>query len=136
MRKQFASRMATKFQQLLEASEDIEMEWLLFRTAMILSVVKSCGRKRLRMASCSEKRTLGGTKTLRKLSEQKKMLLKLCCKTGHHLICNPDIPRHENQQLRQQKCPKNTCWRFKKSYGLPFDLLQYRRENSAEYLYS
>ena len=26
--------------------------------------------------------------------------------------------------------------RFKKSYDLPLDLLQYRRENSAEYLYS
>ena len=26
--------------------------------------------------------------------------------------------------------------KFKKSYDLPLDLLQYRRENSAEYLYS
>ena len=27
-------------------------------------------------------------------------------------------------------------YKFKKSYDLPLDLLQYRRENSAEYLYS
>ena len=49
--------MATKFQQLSEVSEDIEMEWSLFRTAMISSAVESCGRKRLRMAAGSETRT-------------------------------------------------------------------------------
>ena len=45
------------------------MEWLLFQTAMILSVVENGERKRLRMARGSEKRTLGGTKVLKKLSE-------------------------------------------------------------------
>ena len=57
VRKQFASSLAAKFQYLLELSENIEMEWWLFQTAMISSAVKSCGRKRLRMAAGSEKRT-------------------------------------------------------------------------------
>ena len=46
-----------KFYQLSKVSEDIEMKWSFFRTAMISSVVKNCGRKRLRMAAGSEKRT-------------------------------------------------------------------------------
>ena len=33
------------------------MEWLLFKTAMISQAVESCGRKRLRMAAGTEKRT-------------------------------------------------------------------------------
>ena len=32
------------------------MEWLLFRTAMISSAVKSCGQKRLRIAAARKKR--------------------------------------------------------------------------------
>ena len=48
-RKQFASSMTAKFQQLTEISEDIEMEWSLLQTAMISSAVKSCGRKQLRV---------------------------------------------------------------------------------------
>ena len=39
--KQFASGMASKFQQLPVASEDIDMEWSLFQTAMISSAVAS-----------------------------------------------------------------------------------------------
>ena len=54
MRKPFASSMATKFRQLQEVSENIEMEWSLFRTAMISSAVESCGRKRLRVAQGNE----------------------------------------------------------------------------------
>ena len=49
--------MTEKFKQLLEVSEDIEMEWSLFRTATISSAVESCGQKRLRMAASSEKKT-------------------------------------------------------------------------------
>ena len=49
--------MAAKFEQLPEVSEDIEIEWLLFRTAMISSAVESCGQKRLGMAAGREKRT-------------------------------------------------------------------------------
>ena len=57
VRKLFASSITATFQQLSEVSEDIEMEWSLFRTAIISSAVESCGRKRLRMAGGSEKRT-------------------------------------------------------------------------------
>ena len=54
VRKQFAS---SKFRQLPDVSEDIEKEWLLFRLAIISSAAESCGRKRLRVAGDSEKRT-------------------------------------------------------------------------------
>ena len=56
-RKQFASSISSKFRQLPDVSEDIEKEWLLFRSAIISSAAESCGRKRLRMAGDSEKRT-------------------------------------------------------------------------------
>ena len=57
VRKQFASSMAVKFRQLFKDFEDIEMEWWLFRKAMISSAVGSCEQKRLRMAVGNEKRT-------------------------------------------------------------------------------
>ena len=56
VRKQIASSMAAKLQQLPDVSEDIEMEWLLFRTAMNSLAVESCGRKRIRVAASSEKK--------------------------------------------------------------------------------
>ena len=56
VRKQFASSLALKFQQLPKVSEDIEREWSLFQTALISSAVESCGRKRLRMTRGCEKR--------------------------------------------------------------------------------
>ena len=57
VRKQFASSISSKFRQLPDVSEDIEKEWLLFRSAIISSAAESCGRKRLRVAGDSEKRT-------------------------------------------------------------------------------
>ena len=57
VRKQFASSISSKFRQLPDVSEDIEREWLLFRSAIISSAAESCGRKPLRMAGDSEKRT-------------------------------------------------------------------------------
>ena len=57
VRKQFASSITSKFRLLPDASEDIEQEWLLFRSAIISSDDESCGRKRLRVAGYREKRT-------------------------------------------------------------------------------
>ena len=57
VRKQFASSISSKFRQLPDVSEDIEKEWLLFRSAIISPAAESCGRKRLRVAGDSEKRT-------------------------------------------------------------------------------
>ena len=45
------------FRQLLDVSEEIEKDWLLFRSAIISSPAESCWRKRLRVAGDSEKRT-------------------------------------------------------------------------------
>ena len=57
VRKQFASSISSKFRKLPDVSEDIEKEWLLFRSAIISSAAESCGRKRLRVAGGSEKGT-------------------------------------------------------------------------------
>ena len=57
VKKQFASSISSKFRQLPDVSEDIEEEWLLFRSAIISSAAESCRRKRLRVAGDSEKRT-------------------------------------------------------------------------------
>ena len=54
VRKQFASSISSKLRQL---SENIDKEWLLFRSAIISSAAESCERKRLRVAGNSEKRT-------------------------------------------------------------------------------
>ena len=40
-----------------DVSEDIEKEWLRFRSAITSLAAESCGRKRLRVAGDSEKRT-------------------------------------------------------------------------------
>ena len=77
VRKQFASSMAAKFQQLPEIYENIEMEWLLFRTAIISSAVESCERKRLRMAAVSEKRTLWWNQDVKEATRAKKDSLKV-----------------------------------------------------------
>ena len=83
--KQFESSMTLKFRQLSELSKDIEIEWSLFRKDRISAAVESYGRKRLRKAAGSEKRT----SWLKTLSEQRKTLLRLCGKIRHHLLCNP-----------------------------------------------
>ena len=57
VRKQFASSISSMFRQLPNVSEDIQKEWLVFRSAIISSATESCGRKRLRVAGDSEKRT-------------------------------------------------------------------------------
>ena len=72
VRKQFASSMAAKFQQLPQVSENIEIEWWLFRTAMILSAVESCGRKWYRMAAGSEKGTSWWNQDVKEAIQAKK----------------------------------------------------------------
>ena len=72
VRKQFASSISSKFRQLPDVSEDIEREWLLFRSAIISSAAESCGRKRLRMAGDSEKRTPWWNQVVKKAIRAKK----------------------------------------------------------------
>ena len=57
VRKQFAFSILSKFRHLPDVSEDIEKEWLLFRSPTITSAAESCGQKLLRVAGHSEKRT-------------------------------------------------------------------------------
>ena len=57
VRKQFASSISSKFRQHHDVFEDIEREWLLYRSAIISLAAESCGRKQLRVAGDSEKRT-------------------------------------------------------------------------------
>ena len=57
VRKQFTSSRSSKFRQLPDVSEDIEKDWLLFRSAITSSAAESCWRKRLRVEGDSEKKT-------------------------------------------------------------------------------
>ena len=58
-------------------TEDVETEWDLFKSAVITSVAASCGCKHLEVKRVMRKKLLGGTKTLKELSVQKKLRLKL-----------------------------------------------------------
>ena len=68
---------SSKFRQLPDVSEDIEREWLLFRSAIILSAAESCGRKRLRVAGDSEKRTPWWNQEVKEAIRAKKDALKV-----------------------------------------------------------
>jgi len=101
--------MKAKLRQLPNESEDIDMEWSLFRSAIIASALDCCGQKWLRVAGDAgdgEKSTPGGTRTLKKLFEQRKMHSRPCCKTDRHLICNPDTLIREKLQLWLEKSSK------------------------------
>ena len=73
----FASKVASLFRELPDYTEDVETEWDLFKSAVITSADASCGFKRVGGQMGSEKKLLGGTKKLRKLSVQKKLCLEL-----------------------------------------------------------
>ena len=77
VRKQYASSISSKFRQLPDVSEDIEKEWLLFRSAIISSTAESCGQKRLRVAGDSEKRTLYWNQVVKKAIRAKKDAFKV-----------------------------------------------------------
>ena len=72
VRKQFASSMAKNFPQLSVVSEDIEKKWMLFRTAIISSAVKSCRQKRIKIAAGCEKRTSWWTQDVKEANRAKK----------------------------------------------------------------
>ena len=57
MKKRFVASISSKYDELPEVSEDVEMEWTLFKTAIIASAAECCGRKWLVVATVSEKRT-------------------------------------------------------------------------------
>ena len=108
VRKQFASSISSKFRQLLDVFEDIEKEWLLFRSALISSAAESCGRKQLKWWAIVRKEHLGGTKSLKKLFEQRKMRSRPGYRTDRHLICNLGTMRHKKRQLRQYRNPRRS----------------------------
>ena len=101
VRKQFAFSISSKFRELPDVSEDIEKEWLLFRSAIISSAAKNCGRNGLEWRVIVRKEHLGGTKRLKKLFEQRKMRSRPGYRTDRHLICNHGTLRREKRQLRQ-----------------------------------
>ena len=101
VKKQFASSMATKYRQLPKVSEDIEVEWSLCPTAMTSLAVQSCVISSLEWWQIVRKKRLGGIKMLKKLSKQRKMLLKPCCKRDHHLICNHTVKMSKEHSLEE-----------------------------------
>ena len=78
IRKQFAFSILSKFRQLPDVSEDIEKEWLLFRSAIISSAAESCGRKRLKVAGDSEKRKPWWNQEVKEAMQTKVDALKAC----------------------------------------------------------
>ena len=100
IRKQFVSGTSSKFRQLPDLSEDIEKEWLLFRSAIILSAAGSCERKRLRVAGDSEKRTPWWNQEVKEALRAKKDAFKAGYRTDHRLICNPSALWRKKRQLR------------------------------------
>ena len=63
-------------------------------------LLKAVDKSNLEWRQVVRKKHLGGTKILKKLSEQRK-LLRPFWKTAYHLICNLGILRHEILQLYQ-----------------------------------
>ena len=98
VRKQFTSSMSSKFRQLPDVSEDIEMEWSLFKSAITASAVESCGRKRLRVAADSEKRTPWWNQDVKEAIRAKKDAFKALLQNRS---CSPGTPRREKLQLLQ-----------------------------------
>ena len=72
VRKQFASSTSTKFRELPNVSEDVEMEWSLFRSAIISSAVECSGEKQLRMAAGIKKRTPWWNQDVKEIIRAKK----------------------------------------------------------------
>ena len=117
VRKQFASSMAAKFQQLPVVSEDIEMECSLFRTAMISSAVESCGQKQLRMARGSEKRTPWWNKDVTVIRAKKDAF--------KALLQNRSLPDLQSRYSEMRKVAAQVVKMSKEYYweefGLPLD---------------
>ena len=101
VKKQLASSMAAKFQQLSEISDEIEMEWSLFQTLMILSAVESCGWKRLRMAAGSEKRTSWWNQDVKEAIRAKKDAFKALLQNRSSSDLQSRYSERKNLQLRQ-----------------------------------
>ena len=102
VRKQFASSIPSKFRQLPDVSEDIEKEWLLFRSAQSFhQLLKVVGENGLEWQAIVRKKHLGGTKRLKKLFEQRKVRSRPGYRTDRHLICNSGTLRREKRQLWQ-----------------------------------
>ena len=57
VRKNFADDMTSRFKEIPSQTLEIETEWKLFKEAVSASALSSCGRKRLGVATGSEKRT-------------------------------------------------------------------------------
>ena len=96
VRKNFASSISFKFRQLPTASEDIEKEWLLFRSAIISSAAESCGQKSLRVAGECEKRTSWWNQVLLEYGVDGQLL-----RTIKSFHCQPEVcVRVNGKQLK------------------------------------
>ena len=85
---------------------------------MIKLVVESCGRKRFKWRRVVKNENVGGTKMLKKLTERRKMFIRPCCKTDHHLISIPGVyeaPKTANLAVKMYK------ERSRKIFGPRFD---------------
>ena len=100
VRKQFASSISSKFRQLPDVSEDIEKEWLLFRSAVISSAIESCARKRLRVAGDSEKRTPRRNQEVKEAIQAKKDAFKALLQNRSSSHLQSGTVKREKRLLR------------------------------------
>ena len=117
--KHYLRSLSSKFRQLPDISEDIEKEWLQFRSAIISSAAESCGRKRLRVAGDSEKRTPWWNQKVKEAIRAKKDAFKAWLQNRS----SSDL------QFRYTEARKAATWAVKKSKEKSWEELG-RRLNS------
>ena len=86
------------------------MEWLLFRTAMISSAVKSCGQKRLRMARSREKRTPWWSRDVKEALRANKDTLKALLLNRSSSDLQLRYPKARKAAAQAVKVSKERSW--------------------------
>ena len=76
MRHTFASKVASLFREPLDNTEDVEIEWDLFKSAVITSAAASCGCKHVGGQMGSEKRTAWWNQEVKEAIHAKKTAFK------------------------------------------------------------
>ena len=77
VRTAYADNIASKFKELPAFTEDIETEWCLFRSAVIMSAFNCCGRKRVGGTKSSKRRTAWWNQEVKEAIRAKKVAYKV-----------------------------------------------------------
>ena len=100
------------------------MEWSLFRTAMISSAVERCGRKRLRMATVSEKRTSWWNQDVKKAIRATKDAFKAFLQNRSKSDLQFQYSEARKAAAQAVKMPEKCCW---EEFGRRLDFIYSRQ---------